>query len=678
MNRTLLGIVVAIAAALLLVGLTFSRSIDGAADFRFVNGTELQTLDPQRMTGHPEHRIADAVFEGLTRRDARTMMPAPGAAERWEVTPDGKRYTFHLRAGGRWTDGHPVTASDFVYAWRRLLDPKLASEYAYILFPVRHAEALGTYDGHAEALAGSLVGALRALQHDHPGGLEAHELQKVLAAEHAHDALRQEADPTLTELLARRDGRVTPDELAWLLSFLPPAAERLRAGARDARAHFGVDAGVFAPDERDERTLVVELRAPKPYFLEITSFAATFPVPRWVVEAPGRGDDWFLPEHIVSNGPFRLKRWIVNDHLRLERSEAYWGKREVRTRAVDVLAMESETTALNVYLTSEVSWVPEGYPKDLVKELRERPDFHATPGLSVYFYRFNTRRRPFDDKRVRQAVTLAVDRKVLVEDVLGLGQIPAATFVPPGLPGYVPPESTVRLDVPRARALLAEAGYPDGKGFPEVGILYNTSQAHRKVAEVIADQLQKNLGIRVTAYNQEWQSYLGTVRDGDYAIARAGWIGDYADPNTFLDLWVTNGGNNQTGWSSPAYDALVRAAGDVEAFMTDPEALLGRATHRAELEGGIAAVRAAGPAEERLRAQARLRMLLLREAEDILVNDELPILPLYFYVNGNLVAPDVRGLYTTLTFDDGTTAPNLQDVHPLRDIWVDRTGGGVK
>jgi oligopeptide transport system substrate-binding protein len=675
MNKTLLGIVVAFAAALLLVGLTFSRSIDSPADFRFVNQTELQTLDPQRMTGQPEHRVADAIFEGLTRREPKTMAPAPGAAESWDVSPDGKRYTFRLRADGRWTDGHPVTAADFVYAWRRLLDPKLASEYAYILFPVRHAEAMSTFDGHADTLVGSLTRALRALQNDHPGGLDARDLQKVLTLEHAHDALRRETDTALVEILARRDGRVTSGELAALLAALPPAAERLRERARDARAHFGVDAGVFATDDR---TLVVELRAPTPYFLELTSFAATFPAPRWVVEAPGRSEDWFLPEHIVSNGPFRLARWVVNDHIRLERSEAYWGKSDVRLRAVDVLAMESDTTALNVYLTGEVSFVPESYPKDLAKELRTRSDFHATPSLTVYFYRFNTRKPPFDDRRVRQALALAVDRKTLVEDVLGLGQIPATTVVPPGLPRYVPPESSMRLDVPRARALLAEAGYPGGKGFPDVGILYNTNQGHKKIAEVIADQLEKNLGIHVTAYNQEWQSFLSTVRDGDYAIARAGWGGDYADPNTFLDLWVTNGGNNQTGWSSPSYDALVRAAADVETFAASPEALLARAKHRGELETALLAVRGERSAAARLLAQAKLRLLLLREAEGILVNDELPILPLYFYVNGNLVAPNVRGLYTTLTFADGTTAPNLSDTHPLRDVWVDETARGVQ
>ena len=282
-----------------------------------------------------------------------------------------------------------------------------------------------------------------------------------------------------------------------------------------------------------------------------------------------------MPEHIVSNGPCRLKRWLVNDRIRLERSDTYWGKTEVRLRAVDALAIESDTTALNLYLTHDVDWLPSSYPLDLVDELRQRPDFYANPGMMVYFYRFNTTKTPFDDRRVREALYLAVDRKVFVEQVLGLGQIPATTFVPPGMVGYEPPESRIGLDLERARKLLADAGYPDGKGFPEVGILYNTNQGHKKIAEVVADQLQTNLGIRVNAYNQEWQSFLDTVRTGSYGIARAGWVGDYADPNTFLDMWVTNGGNNQTGFSSPAYDRLIAAAADVGAFSNDPDELLG-------------------------------------------------------------------------------------------------------
>jgi oligopeptide transport system substrate-binding protein len=284
----------------------------------FINGTEPQTLDPNRMTGQPEGRIADAIFEGLTRRDARTMRSVPGVAQSWSISPDGRTYVFRLRADAVWSDGRPVTAGDFVYAWRRLLDPELGSEYAYILHAVRFARAFSTYTGHAERLEGPIATALDALRRDHPDGVDTATWQRFLAEGHVNAALADAREPVLERVLARRGGRLDPAQLERIGEALGSEARRLRRLAREADLRFGVDAGVFA---RDERTLVVELEAPTAYFLEITSFYPTFPVPRWAVE---RGDDdWFLPGKIVSNGPFRLVSWRVNDRIRLVRSDSY-------------------------------------------------------------------------------------------------------------------------------------------------------------------------------------------------------------------------------------------------------------------------------------------------------------------------------------------------------------------
>lgn len=672
MDRALLSVLGALGASLVLVGLTFSRSADRPADFRFVNGSEPKTLDPALMTGQPEGRIAEAIFEGLTRTDARTHRPAPGVAEAWDVSPDGKRYTFHLRGNARWTDGRPVTAHDFVHAFRRLLDPTLGAEYAYILFPVRFAEALDTFDAHAAALQGAVARGLDEALAEHRDGIEANVWQRLLSKLHVHDALARDDTPRTLALLSRRTGIVTGAEIVELGRAAEKTAVLLRAEAREAREHFGKDGGAFAVDDR---TLVVELRAPTPYFLELTSFYPTYPVPGSLTDDPARKDDWFLPEHIVSNGPYRLARWLVNDHIRLERSDTYWGRAEVRTASIDALSIENATTALNLYLTSAVDWLPGTYPSDLESELETRRDFYANPGMVVYFYRFNTTRPPFDDVRVRRALNLAVDRKEIVERVLGLGQAPAWTFVPPGLPGYEAPETGIIHDVPLARALLAEAGYPEGRGFPEIGILFNTSESHRKVAEVVADQLRRALGIRVNAYNQEWQSFLDTVRSLDFGMARAGWVGDYEDPNTFLDLFVTGGGNNQTGFSSPLYDRLIRGAADVSAVVAAPDAILSDLHHAEDTRAAIDRVRGATSDEARLAARSALRMRLFREAEALLVRDEFPVLPLYFYVVSGLVRPNVRGFYSTLVFPDGTTAPNLRDTHPLRDVWVERGTG---
>lgn len=549
MWRTVAALAAIVGAALAVVGLTFSASTSAPADFRFVNGSEPKTLDPALLTGQPGGRIVTALFEGLTRRDARTLRPVPGVAESWVVSQDGLTWTFQLRADARWSDGRPLTAHDFVYAWRRLLDPATGAEYAYLLHGLRGARAYNE--------AGS------------------------------------EAEP-----------------------------------------RFGMDRGVYA---RDDRTLVVELEAPLPYFLELTSFFSAYPVPRGLVEAHPR--DWFLPDKLVSNGPFLLESWRVGDRIRLVRNPAYWGADEVALESIDALAVEQPTTALNLYLGGDVDWLPELYPVELVDVLREHPDFYKGPGMMVYYYRLNVRRPPLDDSRVRRAIGLAIDRREITDEVLRLGQIPALTIVPPGMPGYAAPESGFGFDPEKARALLAQAGYPGGQGMPELGILYNTHETHKKVAEVIADQLRRHLGIEVKAYNQEWQSYLASIRTGNYEIARAGWIGDYLDPNTFLDLWVTGSGNNQTGWGDPVYDELIAAAGG--------------------------------------EANATRRMEMLRRAEAILVGRGFPVIPIYFYVVSGLVKPHVGGFYSELELPDGSHAANLQDLHPLRDLSLRRVPPGA-
>jgi oligopeptide transport system substrate-binding protein len=665
--RTLAGLVISFGIALLLVGLTFRASVEAPADLRFVNGAEPRTLDPGVMTGAPEGRIADALFEGLTVRDARTLRPVPGVAERWTVSPDGRTYTFVLREDARWSDGRRVTAHDFVYSWRRLLDPERGAEYAYVLHPVRLAKEYNRYAAQADALDGPIRRGFERLRAARAAGVDVRRWRVFLAEYHLDDALADTQDPVLREALSWRGGALEPDALERIGEALRRAAARRRQRADYAVQHFGVDRGVFAIDAR---TLVVELVAPTPYFLDLTAFYPSFPVPRQRVEAPEHTGDWFLPDKIVSNGPFRLERWDVNHKIRLVKSDTYWGRDRVALDVVDVYAVENATTALNLYLTGAADWLPGIYPSDLVDALKARPDFYRGPGLAVYYYRFNTTRPPFDDPRVRQALGLAIDRRSIVEEVLSLGQLPATTFVPPGIPGYAPPESRLGFDPARARELLRAAGYPDGRGFPEVGILYNTSESHKKVAEVVADQLRRHLGLSVVAYNQEWQAYQATTRALDYDLARAGWIGDYVDPNTFLDMWVTNGGNNQTGWSSPVYDALIRATGDVERFADAPEPLLRRLRDSRALRTRLAElVRASDP---RLRAAAagRLRMDLFREAEAILVQEAFPILPIYFYVVSGLVKPHVGGFYAELERGDGSHGPNLQDIHPLRAMHV--------
>ncbi len=669
MYRTLVGIIALFVAALIGVGWTFSSSREKPADFRFVNGTEPKTLDPQIMTGSPASRIARELFEGLTRRSPRSLRPVPGMAESWEISPDGRRYVFHLREDARWSDGRPVTAHDFTYSWRRGQDPATASEYAYVLYMVRHAEAFNTFGSQAAALQSSVKEGLAALIAENADGISAADWRRFATEHRLSDRLKGAPDSRLTALLAVREGRLEASELTVAGRAIAAEAERRLRLHRDADAHFGIDEGVWA---RDERTLIVELVAATPYFLDLTAFPLAFPAPRWAIEAPGNAGNWFLPSKIVSNGAYELEFWRVNDRMRLRRSAGYWNRAQVGFETIDVLPVENQTTALNLYLTGEADWLPQTYPSDLVEQLKRRPDFYQNAGLIVYYYKINTRVPPFDDWRVRKAINLAIDRELIVNEVLGLGQLPARHIVPPGMAGYRSPESGIEHDPEQARRLLAEAGFVDGIGFPEAGILYNTHDTHKKIAEVIADQLRKNLGVKVKAYNQEWQSYLATIRSGTYTLARAGWIGDYEDPNTFLDMWVSEGGNNQTGWGDPSYDRLIAGAADISRFTENPGLDLDALAEGNEIRARLLELERTQDPDDRREIAWALRLQLLSAAERILVNEAFPIIPIYFYVVSGLLRPDIEGFYSELEFDDGSRGPNLRDLHPLSALRASR------
>ncbi len=673
MYRTLFGLVGAVLGATLLGFCSFGVTAERAADFVFVNGTEPKSLDPHIMTGQPEGRIADAIFEGLTYRDPRTMVPTPGLAESWTVSPDQLVYRFRIRKDARWSDGRPITARDVADSWRRLQEPSLGSEYAYILHMVRGAREYNTHGSAARSLREKILPALDAWIAGPPEGVPAATWTRFVVAEHLTSTLTGCDDQELIDRIVRtRHEPVAVDELRRIADGLRREAETRETGFRHADAHFGVDEGVYV-DPDDPSTLVVELVAPTPYFLELTSFYSSFPVPMHVVrEHP---DDWFLPQHIVGNGPYVLTDWHVNLRIRLEKSPTYWNRDAIALETIDALPIEESTAAMNRFLNAEVDWAP-GPPLDLVPVFRDRPEFRSAPAMMVYFYRLNCEHPALKDPRVRRAIGLAIDRRAIVDKVLRGGQEPALRIVPPGLMGYDPPESDLGFDVERARAELASAGYPNGRGIGTLRLVYNTMESHKLIAEAVSDQLRRHLGLDVKPLNKEWQTYQADVLARDYDMARAGWIGDYLDPNTFLDMWVTNGGQNQTGWSDPRYDRLIRHASDVYGALAGIDEWIGELLEPERGRELVAAVRAAGDAEARWDAAQSLRKHLLREAEALLFREGFPIIPIYFYVTQSLVQPWVEGWYGELERPDGSRVPNLQDIHPLRGIRV--TGGPRK
>ena len=431
------------ARVLLVVVLLAMTGCGGGGDpgFVWLSGAEPETIDPGLVSGEPGGRAARNLFEGLVAYAGPDLRLVPGMARSWDVSDDGRAYTFHLRRA-RWSDGTPVRAGDFVFAWERVLRPATAAKYANMLYVIENAEAYNR-------------------------------------------------------------GRVTD-----------PAA-----------------LGVRAPDDS---TLVVTLRAPCAFFLSLCASTPMLPVPPHVVRRFGQ--QWIKPEHIVTNGAFVLAEWRLNQRMVFRKNPLYWNAGAVRLERAVAIPGENSNANFNLYMSGVADWGDaSAVPLFVVPELRRRPDFHTGPFFATYFYRFNVTRPPFDDVRVRKAFFLAADREAITTYVTRAGQEPAHSLVPPGVAGY----REVRLpgrNVAEARRLLAEAGYPGGRGFPRVELLFNTSEAHKQIAEVLQQQWKEALGVEVHLVNQEWKVFLATTTSVDYWISRGSWIGDYLDPTTFLDV----------------------------------------------------------------------------------------------------------------------------------------------
>ncbi len=370
--------------------------------------------------------------------------------------------------------------------------------------------------------------------------------------------------------------------------------------------------------------LEIELENPTPYWLDLLAFYPLAPVNQGCLEKYG-APAWTRPENIVTNGAFLLTERRLRDRIRLTMSPHYWDRANDRVNVIDALSIEDRTTAVNLYLTGKADWVTAPPPVVIREMLAKKPppnDLKPVPQLTTYYYMANTTRKPLNDVRIRQALSLAIDREEITRVATAAGEVPAFSLVPPAMPGYKS-QSFPPRNPELARKLLAEAGYPGGRGFPKLEIHYNTEQGHQAIAELARKQWQRELGINVTLRNEEWASAQDTQQQMNYMLSRRSWTGDYLDPNTYLDLFVTNGENNSTGFSNAEYDKLIADA-------------------------------AREPDEAK-------RMQMLERAERILM-DQLPIIPIYYYVSRNLVKPYVRGWYN-----------NLQDIHPLNTIWIDHS-----
>jgi oligopeptide transport system substrate-binding protein len=496
------------------------------------NGAEPETLDPHHSTGMTEFELELELFEGLVQYGPAGE-PVPGVADRWTVSDDGLTYRFHLRPEARWSNGDPVVGDDFVYAFRRAVDPATASSYAFILFPILNAEAITS-------------------------------------------------------------GGAKPESL-----------------------------GIAAPDPH---TVVITLKAPTPYLLGLLTHHMAFPMHRATIEAGG--DRWTRPGRLVGNGAYQLARWVPQSEITLVRNPRYWNADAVKVERVVFVDTEDQGAALRRYRAGELD-VTYTLPIDQVEWVtRHLPgELHTASLLMTSYYAFNLALPLFkDNPKLRRALDLAIDRATLVDQVMRGGAVTAYSWVPPGVGGRYRTQRPAWAGEGQAardrtaRQLYAEAGF--GPQRPaRFELLYSTGENQRRIAIAVAGMWQQTLGAVVSLRNEEWKVYLRSRADKAFQVIAEGWIGDYNDANTFLELMKSDiGDQNSSGYVNPAYDALMK---------------------RAEATGELTA-----------------RAALMEQAERIML-DDVPIIPVSHGVGRRLVKPWVAGW-----------VDNIVDVHPTRYLAI--------
>lgn len=554
------------------------------ADVTLINRSEIATLDPATMSWAQDFRMARLLGEGLVRQDVftRAMRPLPGVAERWEIGDGGRELRFYLRPGAVWSDGTRVTAADFVYSWRRNLLPETGADYA---------------------------GLFKLLE----GGEAFYEFRKE-------------------QLKAYRESPGTPER----------AAEAWAVAEREFETRVGVKA--VADGE-----LVVRLERPTPYILDVLAFPAFFPVHRGTIERFTALDEvtgemrtdpkWTRPPSFVTNGPFVLTEWRFKRGMRLERFEGYWNNAAINVDSIECPTIEDPSAQVMAFTTGAADWVFDVSAPYRAEMLARRDRFwerhaetvarmrsqgaddlaiaralpgesdgflHVFPAFGTYFYNLNCAPRlpdgrvnPLADARVRRALALTVDKESIVRNIRRCGERVATTLIPPGsIGGYESPRGLGR-DPEEARRLLAEAGYPGGAGFVTLEVLFNKDGGHDLIAQAVAKDWERELGISVRLVMKETRVFKDDLRLGRYMVSRASWFGDYGDPTTFLDVNRSDDNNNDRKYVSERFDGLLATAAELHA---DP----------------------AG------------RMGVLSRAEAMLVEEDLPLLPLFHYVELNL------------------------------------------
>ena len=617
----------AFAAALLLLGACSGETPVEQATREGIllmgNSAEPKGFDPHIVSGVLENHIISSMFEGLVdNHPSEDGIAAPGVAERWEANEDSSVWTFHLRKDALWSDGQPVAAEDFLFGFKRLLSPGLASDYSFMLYYIVDAEAfhktkrtyLLTRDDPDFTADWDTLSAVDFSRNEEVDKNKWPFNVKGLDFLNAQELEQLHADPELFQW---------PETVQ--LNVRASLVEKSLAFAKSGKEVWDlIDFGASAPDPH---TLVVRLNGPLPFLPEITKHYTWFPVPKHVVLRHGKIDEpftsWTKPGNIVTNGPFKLKSWRINDHVEVEKSPTYWNAETVSLNGIRFLPIINSYTEARMFRNNQLHITYTLAPEMIGHSKKHMPDNVRTQlYLGTYFARCNVDSPAFGDPRVRKAFSLAIDQRSIIDNVTLGNQQPASGLVPPF--GDYTASKTVSFDPERARALLEEAGYPGGKGLPDIEFLTTDQDSAKALSEALQAMWREHLGVTVKIKQMEWTSYLSTMFEQKYDLAAGGWIGDYLDPLTFLDMWIKDGGNNRTGWSNQEFEAILDRAGQ------------------------------GGDATERYR--------LLKEAEELFLSEQ-PILPIYWYTRNYLISKDVEGWH-----------PLILDNHPYKHVRLKPSG----
>lgn len=606
---------------------------------RYITGAEPQTLDPQYMTGQPESRIAAAIFDGLVEYEETTMKPRASLATSWQPNEDGTIWTFKLRTDAKWTDGKQLNAHDYVYSWQRAVSPQFAAPYASLMYVVKNAQAYneqgafvldpktGKFATEADLERAGKDGPInytgRAPERFDKPTVATAEAQNASGSAQAADA------GAATAVVSKDKYLFVPADAearAKLLNGDPakktpgkPELARFIAGKEIipvAKEYVGVRA-------LDDFTFQVTLEGPTAYFVKLLYHQFFRAVPRQAIEKYG-DQQWVKAGNIVTSGAFKVAEWKPYEKIVVVRNTGFWDNANTKLDRIIFPATEQLTTAMNLYKSGEIDCTQSNeVPPPWRNQLKEtKKDYKFGPYLQIEYLAVNTKIPPLQDPRVRRALSMAINRQIIADQAPG--RMPLTAFTPK-MDGYENAQGE-GYNPEMARKLLAEAGFPDGKGFPEIELLYNTAESNKQTMEILQSMFKKELNLKVELTNVEWRVYLEKTRSTKMefkGLARRGWIGDYVDPNTFLDLMTTSSANNGTGWGDKKYDDMLLVANS--------------------------------------ETDETKRAAMLKDAESYMLGHQ-PILPLFVGPSSFMCKPYVKNL-----------VPNLLDQHDWRGVYIDHS-----